>query len=120
MSEPQVARMLAASCLSCLAAISSDLADASGARISRDQEQLIAPAQEALLIRSYRRCVSAGPEHNRTRDAATLLSASYPFDVDALSLLTAKEVDAAPREAVNGTTFISCGWFGPPGANGKR
>jgi hypothetical protein len=72
----------------------------------------IDPARAALVVRSYQRCVAAGPDGKRVAGEAKLFAASYPFDVDALSLLTVADIDRAPRESSDGIAYIRCEWFG--------
>lgn len=80
--------------------------------VANQPSQVIAPAQQDLLIRSYRRCVDIGPQRHQSADDAALLASAYPFDVDALSLLKNSDIERAPRERVEGTNYLTCEWFG--------
>ena len=79
--------------------------------VAHQPSQLIAPAQQSLLIRSYKRCVDIDRQRSPSEDAA-LLASAYPFDVDALSLLRDSDIERAPRERVKGTNYLTCEWFG--------
>jgi len=73
---------------------------------SPQDSQPIDAAHAELLVRSYKRCIG-----NHRADETRLLSASLPFDLDALGLLTGRDIDVAPRESVGTTVFIRCEWF---------
>lgn len=71
-------------------------------------------------MRSYQRCMNVGPDGKRSATDARLFAASYPFDADALSLLTGEEIARAPTERVNGAVHIRCEWFGWRAGNERR
>ena len=74
----------------------------------------LTPQEEAILRRSYLRCMTQ--EHSKAKYAQSrrTLELAYEYQLDDLTLrLTSRDIADAPKEVVRQMPYISCQWFKP-------